>query len=83
MASDQDSRSSRFIPGKDYRHLFNKDAGWVQNQSGLFEEEKHLARFKPITVQPVSPVAIPATLDVHGVSDVKQNIMQAGELLVS
>jgi hypothetical protein len=54
------SRSSRFIPGKDYRHLFNKDAGWVQKQSGLFEEKKHLARFKPITVQPVSPVAISA-----------------------
>lgn len=47
-------RCSRFIPDKGHRHLFNKDAGWVQNQSGLFEGEKNLPKFKPITVQPVA-----------------------------
>jgi len=59
------------MPGKDYRHLFNKDAGWVQNKSGLFEEEEHLERFKPITVHPVIPVAIPAFTGCAWVSDVR------------
>jgi hypothetical protein len=39
--------------------------------SGLFEEEKYLERFRPITVQPVSPVAISALTGCAWVSDVR------------